>query len=168
MQQMPFATEFLDADTIESVGYELGDTLGIGRFSQVVRGTLLKTGEHVAVKIVDLESLAEDEEALDALEIEINVLKTARHPNIVSLYQVVNTPLATYVIMELVAGGELFERIVSTDGLPEHQVRWLMKQLLEALAFCHRLGIVHRDLKPENILLDGDGPWPQLKLIDFG
>ena len=158
----------IEAESIEAAGYELGDTLGEGRFSQVVRATHLASGEQYAVKIVDLESIAEDEEALEALQVELSVLKAARHPNIVGLQEVVNTPEATYVIMELIAGGELFDEIVARGTYTEPEARELLQSLLSALAFCNEIGVVHRDLKPENILLDRSGPQPVLKLIDFG
>ena len=100
--------------SIEDAGYTLGRTLGEGRFSQVVLGTHEATGENFAVKVVDQAALEEDEEASEALRIEVEVLKrAAHHPNIVALHAIVRTPAATYLVMELMDGGELFDAIIA-------------------------------------------------------
>ena len=67
-----------DADSIEAAGYTLGDTLGEGRFSQVFRGIFVKTGREHAVKVMDRQAIEEDEEAAEALRIEVEVLRAAR------------------------------------------------------------------------------------------
>ena len=158
----------MQAQTIEEAGYELHELLGEGRFSQVVRGTHAATGDDFAIKIVELSTLDEDEGALDALQVEIEVLQAAQHPHVVALHEVIETPSTTYVVMEVIGGGELFDEIVSRGMFPEHEARDLMKQLFEAIAFCHDIGVVHRDLKPENLLLDRSRSQLKLKLIDFG
>lgn len=153
---------------IGEAGYSLGHTLGEGRFSQVVLGTHDATGELYAVKVVDQAALEEDEEASEALRIEVEVLKrAASHPNIISLHAVVRTPPATYLVMEVMNGGELFDAIIARGSFPETEARELLRQLLSALAYCHSLGVVHRDLKPENVLFVDEGQ-TTLKLIDFG
>ena len=153
---------------IGEAGYSLGHTLGEGRFSQVVLGTHDATGEQYAVKVVDQAALEEDEEASEALRIEVEVLKrAASHPNIISLHAVVRTPPVTYLVMEVMNGGELFDAIIARGSFPETEARELLRQLLSALAYCHSLGVVHRDLKPENVLFVDEGQ-TTLKLIDFG
>ena len=157
---------------IESAGYELGRKLGEGRFSEVVLGKHRASGKEFAIKVVDQAALEEDEEASAALSIEVGVLKrAAKHPHVVALRAVIRTPTATYLVMDLMRGGELFDAIINRGSFPEVEARSLMKQVLSALAYCHALGVVHRDLKPENVLfedpeaVDGTG---SLKLIDFG
>jgi serine/threonine protein kinase len=158
----------MEVASIQAAGYVLHELLGEGRFSQVVRTVHTTTGSEYAVKIVERASIADDAGAFEALQVELKVLQAAQHPHIVALHEVVETPSTTYVVMELVAGGELFDEIVSRGSLPEQEVIALGAQLFEAIAFCHGLGVAHRDLKPENILLDRSGAQPRLKVIDFG
>lgn len=88
----------ITCNDIRDAGYTLGRTLGEGRFSQVLLGTHIKSGEQFAVKVVEASALEGDEEAAEALRIEVEVLKrAARHPNIVALHAVVRTPAATYL-----------------------------------------------------------------------
>ena len=99
----------ITCDDLQQAGYSLGEMLGEGRFSQVMLGTHNKSGQQFAVKVVEQSALEEDEEAAEALRIEVEVLKRAsRHPNVVALHAVIRTPTATYLIMELMRGGELF------------------------------------------------------------
>lgn len=72
-----------------------------------------------------------------------------------------------YLVMELCNGGELFDKILETDGLTEYQASTVILQILKAISYCHSQGIVHRDLKPENVLIDKDQD-DILKIIDFG
>jgi serine/threonine protein kinase len=134
--------------SISDVGIQLGRKLGEGRFSEVVHGKRVDTGEEYAVKVIDQTSLDEDEEAVAALQVEVAALKrAARHPHIVALHSVIRTPEATYLLMELMGGGELFDAIIARGSFAESDARQLLRQLLSALAYCHALGVVHRDLK---------------------
>jgi serine/threonine protein kinase len=86
----------------------------------------------------------------------------------------VRTPSSTYLVMELLRGGELFDTIVEKGCFTEPEAKRVLRQLLSAVAHCHALGIVHRDLKPENLLFSqtaeaaGQEGEAQLKIIDFG
>lgn len=73
--------------------------------------------------------------------------------------------MVTYIIIELAAGGELFNLIQQTGNFDEDMCRFYFKQIIEAVQFCHQNGVTHRDLKPENIMLDTN--W-NIKIIDFG
>ena len=138
----------ITCDNLGEAGFELGEKLGEGRFSEVVHGRHVASGKEFAVKVVDQAALEEDEEALAALDIEVAVLKrAARHPHVVALHSVIRTPAATYLVMELRHGGELFDAIIARGSFPEDEARLLLRQLLSALAYCHALGVVHRDLK---------------------
>ena len=165
---MPQAVDDVTCSHIGEAGYSLGRVLGEGRFSQVVLGTNDATGEFFAVKVIDRTALEEDEEAGEALRVEVEVLKrAASHPHIVALHAVIRTPEAIYLVMELMEGGELFDAIIARGSFSEAEARRLLRQLLGALAYCHKAGVVHRDLKPENVLFADEGI-STLKLIDFG
>uniref|UniRef100_H3AT43 Calcium/calmodulin-dependent protein kinase type IV n=1 Tax=Latimeria chalumnae TaxID=7897 RepID=H3AT43_LATCH len=99
---------------------------------------------------------------------EIGVLLRLSHPNIIKLKDIFETPTEIALILELVTGGELFDRIVETGYYSEKDAAHVVKQILEAVAYLHENGVVHRDLKPENLLyadLSADAP---LKIADFG
>ena len=96
---------------------------------------------------------------------EIAILRRLRHPNLVVLKDVLASKDKVYVVMEFVAGGELFDRVAAEGPLPEGEARRMFQQLADALAHCHSAGVFHRDLKPENVLLTRQG---DVKLSDFG
>jgi len=132
-----------------------------------VRGAVyLKEGNKYAVKVVENNSLG-DEENLDALETEIAILRKLDHPHIVALKEVVVTEKETYIVMELLSGGELFNRIVEQGRFSEQAAAALFAQILLSMEYLHSLNIVHRDVKPENILYVKEGS-VEIKLIDFG
>lgn len=143
--------------------YELGKTLGSGSFSKVKLG-VDDTGKQYAVKIIDKEQLIR-ENMEEQLKREISIMKMLNHPFIVKLYDVLQTQNNIYLILELVTGGELFDRIVSAKKFDEDTGRRFFQQLVVALHFCHKQGVCHRDLKPENLLVDDKG---SIKITDFG
>ena len=85
---------------------------------------------------------------------------------VVKLYAIVETESMIYIVMELAAGGELFEHIVEAGSYDEQKTRMVIRQLLEALRHLHTIGITHRDIKPENILCAANGV--DIKIADFG
>ena len=152
-------------DDITSI-YEFGDELGRGRFSVVQAATHKKEKAKYAVKVVENDSLG-DEENLEALETEIKILRQLNNPHIVQLKEVVTTKDNTYIVMELLSGGELFNRIVEKGCYPEAEAADLFAQILLSIDYLHSLNIVHRDVKPENILFVSVDS-SDMKLIDFG
>lgn len=96
---------------------------------------------------------------------EIHILKLIRHPNIIQLYEIIETPKKLYLIMEYASGGELFEYIVKNNKLNEVEACLLFHQIVAGIEYIHKLHIVHRDLKPENLLLDEKN---SIKIVDFG
>eukprot|EP01061_Rhynchopus_euleeides_P024816 TRINITY_DN399_c0_g1_i1.p1 TRINITY_DN399_c0_g1~~TRINITY_DN399_c0_g1_i1.p1 ORF type:complete len:444 (+),score=188.05 TRINITY_DN399_c0_g1_i1:379-1710(+) len=144
--------------------YELGKTLGTGTFSKVKYGTDTETGAAFAIKIIDKAQLAQ-EHMEEQLKREIAVMKLLKHDNIVQLKEVLQTQKHIYLILELITGGELFDRIVAAKKFDEPTARRYFQQLIMGIYYCHQQGIAHRDLKPENLLLDGND---NLKISDFG
>jgi serine/threonine protein kinase len=146
--------------------YEITDrVLGVGNFSVVKLGICKENGDSVAIKIVDKSCVKKKP---DMLTNEIQILMRVDHPNIIKLKDLFETPTTLYLVMELVLGGELFERIVERQSYSEHEAQQVMRQLFSAIDYLHSIGIVHRDLKPENLLLATEADDAAIKLTDFG
>eukprot|EP00898_Chlorokybus_atmophyticus_P006787 jgi/Chlat1/7109/Chrsp57S06734 len=145
--------------------YRLENTLGSGGFAVVKVGTDLRTGEKVAVKIVDKSRYAPGDHSLER---EIQVLGQVRHPNCICLKEVYITPKKVFLITELVTGGELLDRLAEKGNYTEEDSSALIRQILDGVAYLHDLGIVHRDLKLENLLLENNEPDSRVKIADFG
>lgn len=143
--------------------YEIGKLLGHGTFAKVYYARNLKTGEGVAIKVIDKEKILKGG-LVAHIKREISILRRVRHPNIVQLFEVMATKSKIYFVMEYVRGGELFNK-VAKGRLKEEVARKYFQQLISAVGFCHARGVFHRDLKPENLLLDENG---NLKVSDFG
>ncbi|KAJ7965122.1 Non-specific serine/threonine protein kinase [Quillaja saponaria] len=143
--------------------YEFGRLLGQGNFAKVYHGRNLKTGESVAVKVIDKEKVLRVG-LVDQTKREISVMRLVKHPNVMELYEVLASKTKINFVMEYAKGGELFKKIAK-GRLPEDMVRKYFQQLISAVDFCHSRGVYHRDLKPENLLLDENG---NLKVADFG
>ncbi|KAH6820821.1 CBL-interacting protein kinase 12 [Perilla frutescens var. hirtella] len=143
--------------------YDVGKVIGHGTFAKVYHARNVKTGEGVAIKVIDKEKILKVG-LMTQVKREISILRRVRHPNIVQLFEVMATKSKIFFVMEYVKGGELFSK-VAKGRLKEEVARKYFQQLISAVAFCHARGVYHRDLKPENILLDEDG---NLKVSDFG
>jgi len=146
--------------------YDIKDELGKGAFSVVKLAINKKTGEKVAVKVIDkTQASAESDEK--RLKTEVAILKQVKHPNIVCLKDLYETPQNLYLIMELVTGGELFDKIVEKGQYTEKEAATTVKKVLSSVDYLHSVNIAHRDLKPENLLLRGDDE-TDVMLSDFG
>ncbi|XP_055342807.1 calcium/calmodulin-dependent protein kinase type 1-like isoform X2 [Paramacrobiotus metropolitanus] len=121
--------------------------------------------DHVAIKCIDRRALKGKEESL---ENEIKVLKRLKHPNIVQLFDTYEDSNHVYLVMELVTGGELFDRIVEKGSYTERDASRLIKQILLAVDFMHQQQVVHRDLKPENLLYFSPDEDSKIMISDFG
>ncbi|XP_008810573.2 CBL-interacting protein kinase 18 [Phoenix dactylifera] len=143
--------------------YELGRLLGQGTFAKVHYARNLKTGQSVAIKIIDKEKVLRVG-LVEQIKREISVMRLVKHPNIVQLYEVMASKTKIYFVLEYVKGGELFNK-VAKGKLKEDVARKYFQQLISAVDYCHSRGVYHRDLKPENLLLDENG---NLKVSDFG
>ncbi|WCJ27215.1 CBL-interacting protein kinase 20 [Euphorbia peplus] len=143
--------------------YELGRMLGQGTFAKVYLARNLKSGQNVAIKIIDKDKVIRGG-LVDQIKREISVMRLVRHPNIVQLYEVLASRSKIYFAMEYVKGGELFDK-VSKGRLKDDIARKYFQQCIDAVDFCHSRGVYHRDIKPENLLVDENG---DLKISDFG
>ncbi|KAF3691485.1 SNF-related serine/threonine-protein kinase [Channa argus] len=145
--------------------YDLDKTLGRGHFAVVKLARHVFTGEKVAVKVIDKTKL--DTVATGHLFQEVRCMKLVQHPNIVRLYEVIDTQTKLYLILELGDGGDMFDYIMKhEEGLNEELAKIYFAQIVHAISYCHRLHVVHRDLKPENVVFfEKQG---LVKLTDFG
>ncbi|EGG22862.1 putative protein serine/threonine kinase [Cavenderia fasciculata] len=142
--------------------YELHKELGRGAFSIVYLVTEKKTKKQWAMKVIDRKSSSKA-----ALQTEIEIMKKIDHPNIVKMYEYFESTDKIYLVVELVTGGPLFDKIMEKKSFTEKEARTIVKQLLESLQYLHSMGIVHRDLKPENLLLKNESDLT-IALSDFG
>jgi len=145
--------------------YDMKDVLGTGAFSQVRLAECREDGHMYAIKIIDKKALKGKE---DSLENEIRVLKRLDHRNVVKLLEAYESRTCVYLVMELVTGGELFDRIVEKGSYSEKDAADLIKQVLSAVAYMHSQGVVHRDLKPENLLYYSPDADSKIMISDFG
>jgi len=151
--------------------YEVGKVLGKGAFSVVKLGTKKRgesAGKQFAVKIINKKEIPPQDLAL--LQREIDIMQKLKHPHIIKLEEVIEGPNDLNLILEYVKGGELFDAIVKRGSYSEKEAAHIIRQTLEAIAYCHEQGIAHRDLKPENLLLaepDKKGR-DVIKIADFG
>ncbi|RLV93534.1 DNA damage response protein kinase DUN1 [Spathaspora sp. JA1] len=171
--------------------YIIGKQLGSGHYAVVKEATNKLTGEIVAVKIFHANKIGNSKQAeeQEKLQQEMNLLLSINHPNIVKFVSHYIEPLNqysqnTYLVLEKMNSGELFQRIVTKGKLSPNETRAMFRQILSGLDYLHDKNIIHRDLKPENILLDitpkthpgqiSTGPWDtaeydiKVKIADFG
>ncbi|CAH8433920.1 unnamed protein product [Schistosoma margrebowiei] len=154
-----------DIDTKIAGLYDLQHTIGRGHYAVVKQARHVFTGEKVAVKVIDKTKL--DNVSRDHLFQEVVCMKLVQHPNVVRLYEVIDTPTKLYLVLELGDGGDLYDYITSHgDGLSEKVAKRYFRQIVTAIAYCHKLRVVHRDLKPENVVFFEK--LGLVKLTDFG
>ena len=166
--------------------WEKKDLLGTGNFAEVYKATIIdgkdrpfktaedegdnKTGkipgkDQVAVKVIDKAKV----EDMNDITREIEIMQQVTHPNIIQLYEVFEGGQKNVsLVMELVTGGELFDRIVEKGSYTEKDAAKCIYQLCDALNYLHAKKIVHRDLKPENLLYAKPDPDETIKVADFG
>lgn len=138
------ATNVLNKGTVESV-YEIGKELGVGGFSVVKEGKNRKTQQRVAIKFINKKKSTRAQ--LKEVQHEINALSQLRHPNIVELIEVFDTDNEYVIVMEMVEGGELFERVQKEESFSESNAKLVLIQVVHALSYIHGKNWVHRDLK---------------------
>jgi len=150
---------------VKKVGkYEIGRTLGEGTFGKVKFAVNTETNEKVAIKILDKEKIQKQNMG-EQIKKEIAVMKMVKQRHVVNLLEVLASRTKIFIVLELVTGGELFDKIVQSSRFDEPTARKYFRQLISGVEYCHRQGVCHRDLKPENLLLDDEA---MLKISDFG
>lgn len=153
--------------------YSLGEVIGEGINGDVLKGWDKATKEVVAIKSIPYDGDVEEQTDVEAEE-EIRILKSLQHRHLVKTYDVFRDAKAQkiYIVMEYVAGGELFARVANEGGslIKEGDAIRVARNVLSGLVYLHRRGIVHRDVKLENVLcMDADIHRPvEVKLADFG
>jgi Tol biopolymer transport system component len=143
--------------------YTVVSPLGAGGMGEVYRAKDTKLGRDVAIKVLPV-SLAADPERLARFEREARVLASLNHPHIASIYGVEDSTDVKALVLELVEGPTLQDRL-DEGPIPPAEALAIARQIAEALEAAHERGIVHRDLKPANVKLDADG---KVKVLDFG
>jgi serine/threonine protein kinase/Tol biopolymer transport system component len=143
--------------------YDIVAPIGEGGMGQVYRATDSRLKRQVAIKVLP-PSFATDTDRLARFQREAEVLASLNHPNIASIYGLEESEAMTALVMELVDGDDLSQRI-ARGAMPPDEAVPIARQIAEALDAAHEQGIIHRDLKPANIKVRGDG---MVKVLDFG
>jgi eukaryotic-like serine/threonine-protein kinase len=143
--------------------YEVASLLGVGGMGEVYRSRDSKLGREVALKVLP-SSVGMDTDRLARFSREAKVLAALNHPNIAAIYGLEDSGATHALVMELVEGPTLADRI-KVGPIPSDEALPIAKQICEALEFAHERGIVHRDLKPANIKITPEGT---VKVLDFG
>ena len=144
--------------------FEIQDAINQGAFGDSFRCSRKDTNQEFAVKVV---TFTNEEERL-CVNMEAAIWRRLKHKNVVNFHRVFKSLNKYYLIMELVDGENLFDRIISMSTYTEHDACHYMKQIFEALDYCHSKRIIHRDIKPENLLVCKNGRLSTLKITSFG
>jgi len=146
--------------------YKFMEELGRGSFAVVRKAVNKKTGEPCAIKIIEKASLDDDEKM--ALQNEVEILATLDHPNVVKQFEIFEDDNQMYLVLEILSGGELFDRIVEKEHYSEKEAADTIRPIIDSVRYCHSLDIIHRDLKPENLLYCTKDESSIIKVTDFG
>src|ERR1700686_4211045 len=152
-----------------AAGTELGTheilaLLGVGGMGEVYKAHDTKLRRDVAIKVLP-ESFARDGDRLARFRREAQLLASLNHPNIATIYNIEDSNDTTYLVMELLPGETLAERIKREGAMPVEEALTIAKQIAEAFEAAHEKGIIHRDLKPANVKVTPEG---KVKVLDFG
>jgi len=149
--------------------YTIGTKIGKGAFSTVYEGTQKSTKLSFAIKAINKKFIKQK-----LLEREIEIMTKLHHSNILHCEEIFETETFIYLILEMIKGGELYDKIVDEGEYSEEETKLIVLQILDAVEYLHQNGIAHRDLKPENILCvsktDSRAIFrhEQIKVADFG
>ena len=149
---------------LENRKFILLRSLGEGAFGKVKEAIHVLTKEKLAVKILEKSRIKKNDD-LVRIKREVHILSKVYHPNLIQLYEVIETKCYYFLIMEYARTGELSKYIRKMVRQTEPETFHIFKQLVSGVEYLHSLGYVHRDIKPSNILLDDN---LTIKIIDFG
>jgi len=158
------STIFRKGEDVNSF-YNIEEEIGSGSFSKVYLADNLKTKDKVAIKVIERSQLG-SEEAL-WLENEVTILSQIDHPNIVKWREVFEDTENIYIVLDLLAGGELFHRVLDKRVFTEKHAAAVLRPIIDAIRYCHDLDVAHRDLKLENILYETKEEDSMIKITDF-
>src|ERR1700692_1862515 len=144
--------------------YEVLTQIGAGGMGEVYQAHDTKLGRDVAIKVLP-EAFAHDPERLARFQREAKMLAQLNHPNIATIYGLEHSDGTHYLVMELVSGENLAERVKRDGPVPVEETLTIAKQIAEALEAAHDKGIIHRALKPANVKVTPEG---KVKVLDFG
>src|SRR6202049_2086182 len=144
--------------------YEVLSQIGAGGMGEVYQAHDTKLGRDVAIKVLP-EASAHDADRLSRFQREARMLASLNHTNIATIYGLEQSNGTSYLVMELVFGETLAERVKREGAMPIDEVLAIAKQIAEALEAAHEKGIIHRDLKPANVKVTPEG---KVKVLDFG
>jgi Tol biopolymer transport system component len=144
--------------------YEVVSAIGAGGMGEVYQAHDTKLGRDVAIKVLP-EAFAHDAERLSRFQREAKMLASLNHPNIATIHGLEQSGDTSYLVMELVPGETLQERVKREGAVPVEEALGIAMQIAEALEAAHEKGIIHRDLKPANVKLTPEG---KVKVLDFG
>lgn len=137
-------------DSLVKETYAMGKVLGHGASGEVYLVTNKENGRQYACKVVKKNANMNDAQSMST---EIEIMKRVRHRNIVSMYELYETPKCLWIILELVDGGDLYHFLANAVEYNEVVASRQLKQVLQGVHYLHSMGVVHRDLKLQNILL---------------
>src|SRR5215470_11044397 len=143
--------------------HEITALLGKGGMGEVYRARDLKLKREVAIKILP-EEFSRDADRVSRFQREAELLASLNHPNIAAIHDLAEANGSRYLVLELVEGETLADRIVQ-GPIPTEEALTIAKQICEALEAAHENGVIHRDLKPANVKIARQG---KVKLLDFG
>jgi serine/threonine protein kinase len=144
--------------------YEIRSAIGAGGMGEVYQAHDTKLGRDVAIKVLP-EAFAHDPERLARFQREAKMLASLNHPNIATIYGLEQFGDTHYLVIELVPGDTLQQRVKRDGPVPIEEALAIANQIAEALEAAHEKGIIHRDLKPANVKLTPEG---KVKVLDFG
>ena len=147
------------------LNYRIEKLIGEGGMGNVYLGVHTHIGRKVAIKALN-PNLAKNPDLKERFKNEASTLSQLHHPNIVSLYDYVETDLGIFLVMEYVEGKQLDDYIQTVTGpIPENKVIPMFCQILDGVSYAHQRNVIHRDIKPSNIIITTDG---KVKILDFG
>mmetsp|Transcript_40 Transcript_40/g.104 ORF Transcript_40/g.104 Transcript_40/m.104 type:complete len:524 (-) Transcript_40:138-1709(-) len=163
--EFPVFPEGLKGKTFREI-YQLNARLKSGSFATVCRGTHRASGKKVAIKCVLRKDLPPNDDA--AIYDEVSIMSSLSHPHIVPLIDFFEEKDCYFLVMELMSGGDLFDRIGKKKTYSEEDARDLAVKMLKAMSYCHIHKVAHCDMKPKNLLLMSEDNHSYIKLADFG